>query len=80
MVPDVNIGEEPPLDVVFVCSGLDYSLSEEKSALAWLRGLERKGTSIGAISSGAFNLAEAGMIEMLLIKNNLFCLNRKRKQ
>ena len=38
-------------------------MSEEKSALAWLRGLERKGTSIGAISSGAFNLAEAGLME-----------------
>ncbi|NNF79997.1 MAG: GlxA family transcriptional regulator [Rhizobiales bacterium] len=63
VVPDVNIGEEPHLDVVFVCSGLDYTMSEEKSALAWLRGLERKGTSIGAISSGAFNLAEAGLME-----------------
>ncbi len=61
--PDLDMGEEPSLDVVFVCSGSDYSLQWEKSALAWLRGVERKGGAIGAISSGAYNLAEAGLME-----------------
>ena len=63
VVPDVNIGEEPHLDVVFVCSGLDYTMSDEKAHWPGCADLERKGTSIGAISSGAFNLAEAGLME-----------------
>lgn len=63
VVPDISTEDAPGLDMVFVCSGIDYALSGEKSALAWLRALERKGTALGAISSGAYNLAEAGLME-----------------
>lgn len=54
-----------PLDrdtTVVVCSGTDASEAADRKVLAWLRGHQRRGGRIGAICTGAYTLARAGLL------------------
>lgn len=58
-----GLGNCPELDVVLVCSGQSGARSTDSDVLNWLRKLNRSGVTIGGISSGAFILAEAGLLD-----------------
>jgi transcriptional regulator GlxA family with amidase domain len=47
---------------VVVCSGTDASDAADRRVLAWLRNHERMGGRIGAICTGAYTLARAGLL------------------
>lgn len=47
---------------VVVCSGTDASLAADRRVLSWLRAHQRKGGRIGAICTGAYTLARAGLL------------------
>ncbi|TRW96755.1 GlxA family transcriptional regulator [Paracoccus sp. M683] len=49
--------------VVIVCGGLDVQKAAVKPVLSWLRRQERSGAIIGAVCTGAWVLAEAGMLD-----------------
>lgn len=49
-------------DTLVVCAGVDAAAGATKDVLAWLRRETRKGMSFGALSSGAYILALAGLI------------------
>ena len=49
-------------DTLVVCAGVDAAMGSTKNVLAWLRRETRKGISFGALSSGAYTLALAGLI------------------
>jgi len=53
----------PEVDVVVVCTGQSGARTTESGVLNWLRKLSRSGVTIGGISSGAFILAEAGLLD-----------------
>lgn len=67
VVPDHGIETVPRLDVVFVLSGLDPQGAsrgaQDKATLAWLRRIARLGCRIGAISTGSYLLARAGLLD-----------------
>jgi transcriptional regulator GlxA family with amidase domain len=63
VVPDAPMCEAPTLDAVFVCSGLDPQGFEHPRAFAWLRDRAHSGTRIGALSTGTFALARAGLLD-----------------
>jgi transcriptional regulator GlxA family with amidase domain len=47
---------------VVVCSGTDASEAADRKVLAWLRDHSRRGGSLGAICTGAYTLARAGLL------------------
>ena len=47
---------------VFVCSGIDPIRAASKEVLGWIRQKDRQGTQLGGICTGAFALAQAGVI------------------
>ncbi len=48
---------------VVVCGGLDVHLHQDKTLQGWLRKLDRRGADIGAICTGSYILARAGLLD-----------------
>ncbi len=61
-LPDAAITDELHLDTLIVAGGLDISHSYTKEHLQWLRSLDRRSVRLGAICTGAFVLAQAGLM------------------
>jgi AraC family transcriptional regulator, carnitine catabolism transcriptional activator len=63
VTPDFGIADVPflPNLLVFACNHPTSHLN--KGLLAWLRRLERHGALIGAVDTGQFALAEAGLLD-----------------
>lgn len=61
---EVDQGLEPlgRETTVVVCSGTDASQAADRKVLAWLREHARRGGSLGAICTGAYTLARAGLL------------------
>lgn len=61
---EVDQGLEPLSreTTAIVCSGTDASQAADKRVLAWLRDHSRKGGGLGAICTGAYTLARAGLL------------------
>jgi transcriptional regulator GlxA family with amidase domain len=51
----------PP--VMIVCSGIGAERFGDRAVFAWLRRLDRSGSVIGAVSTGAYVLARAGLLD-----------------
>lgn len=47
----------------FVCSGFGVEHYQDKSVFNWLRKMERRGSAIGAMCTGSWLLARAGLID-----------------
>ncbi len=64
-VVNVDLGLDPILrdQKIVVCSGLDVRAGSSKPVLAWLRRESRKGMPVGAICTGTYTLAMAGLLE-----------------
>jgi len=62
--PDKSIASRKSLDVLFVCSGRNPAAECSPEILAFLRHHARHGAVLGGLSSGAYILAKAGMLEM----------------
>jgi transcriptional regulator GlxA family with amidase domain len=50
-------------DMVFVCSGVFVEKYESKSVNSWVRQLHRSGVTVGAMCTGAWVLAKAGLLD-----------------
>ncbi len=55
-------GEDRP-DMVFVCSGVFVERFDSRPIHSWLRQLHRSGTIVGALCTGAWVLAKAGLLD-----------------
>ncbi|MEP6679782.1 MAG: GlxA family transcriptional regulator, partial [Betaproteobacteria bacterium] len=58
-----SIADEPALDLLLVCAGLNNASLDDRAAHQWLRRLARRGAAIGGISLGAYMLAYAGLLD-----------------
>lgn len=65
IVFEVQAGiEEPPdVDMMVVCAGLNPESYDEKRVFAWLRRLSRAGIKVGGLSTGAYVLGKAGLLD-----------------
>ncbi|WP_347266531.1 GlxA family transcriptional regulator [Paracoccus sp. (in: a-proteobacteria)] len=50
-------------DTILVCGGIDVARAATRPLLAWLRREARRGSRIGALCTGAWVLAEAGLLD-----------------
>ncbi|AFO90968.1 GlxA family transcriptional regulator [Phaeobacter inhibens] len=62
ITPDLPMGPLPGDALAFVCSGVEPQNAASDAVLNWLRRERRFGRSIGGICTGAFALAQAGLL------------------
>ena len=60
--PDAAIADVPRCPTVIVVAGLEAQNFNDRRALSWLRQLARHGAQLGAISTGSYILARAGLL------------------
>lgn len=62
VVADTSLAEAENFDMMFICSGYCPEKFCDEKTLGWIRSLKRHGTLVGAISTGTYLLASAGVI------------------
>jgi len=62
-VTDYALAEAPALPAIVVTASYDHNRAITPGILAWLRRAGRFGASLGAVDTGAFALAEAGLLD-----------------
>lgn len=60
---DDGLAETQRGDTILVCSGVDVARAASRPVMAWLRREERRGARMGALCTGAWVLAEAGLLD-----------------
>jgi transcriptional regulator GlxA family with amidase domain len=63
LTPTVSLNEAGPLDLLMVCGGIDVRHSVAPGLEDALRRLARRGTALGALCTGSFVLADAGLLD-----------------
>jgi len=58
---DLSMAEA--LGTVVICGGIDVHLIKDKALPGWLRKADRRGADIGAICTGSYVLAKAGLLD-----------------
>ncbi|KIZ47647.1 MULTISPECIES: GlxA family transcriptional regulator [Rhodopseudomonas] len=61
--PDCAIATEQLFDIVLVCAGGNPTKFSDRATMTWLRGLARRGVTIGGISGGPYILARAKVLD-----------------
>nr|WP_281493717.1 GlxA family transcriptional regulator [Ancylobacter koreensis] len=61
--PTVPLAEAGPLDLLLVCGGIDVRHAATPPIEDALRRLSRRGVALGALCTGAFVLADAGLLD-----------------
>ncbi len=63
IAPQGDLEQAYDLSTVAVCAGVDAHKVTDKTLLNWLRRMDRKGADIGALCTGSYILARAGLLE-----------------
>ncbi|WP_339631835.1 GlxA family transcriptional regulator [uncultured Sneathiella sp.] len=63
ILPDMALADAACLDILFVCGGIGTDKIRDEHLFAELRRIVQHGTEIGALSTGAFVLAAAGLLD-----------------
>jgi AraC family transcriptional regulator, glycine betaine-responsive activator len=63
LTPTHRVADAGPLDIVFVCGGVDIRHMVDRGTENALRRLARQGVPLGALCTGTFALAEAGLLD-----------------
>lgn len=60
---DGSFRDAPKMDAVVVCAGVDVQLIDHRDLIAVIRKLTKFGASAGAVCTGAYVLAKAGLLD-----------------
>ena len=62
ITPDRAITDSTDLDLIFLCGGVDIERTYDKALLFWIRKLAHQKLPIGAICTGTYLMAQAGVL------------------
>lgn len=60
---DHGLGDHYPVDILFVCGGLDLEAACNETVYEQLWKLDRHGTALGGLCTGSYLLARAGLLD-----------------
>ncbi|CAM2782790.1 GlxA family transcriptional regulator [Vibrio mytili] len=60
--PDCSMADAPQLDTLIVVGGVNITRSYTRRQISWLQSLARKHIRLGGVCTGAYVLAEAGLL------------------
>ena len=63
ITPDAAMQNAPALDAVIVCGGVDIQHSVKREHVSWLQLQARQGRQLGAVCTGSWALAKAGLLD-----------------
>jgi transcriptional regulator GlxA family with amidase domain len=63
ITPDASIANAPAMDMLIVVGGIGIQDSVRREHLAWLRTQARRGCHLGAVCTGSWALAHAGLVD-----------------
>jgi transcriptional regulator GlxA family with amidase domain len=63
ITPDASMTDPLNLDTIIVVGGVNITRSYTRRQIAWLQRMARRGCNIGAICTGAYALADAGLLD-----------------
>jgi len=63
VVPTIPAADAANLDMVFVCGGVDVHKACNETTIAYLRRLSRQNVALGALCTGSYVLARAGLLD-----------------
>jgi len=63
ITPDASTANAPALSAVIVCGGVDIQRSVTRDHVQWLQGQARQGRQMGAVCTGSWALAKAGLLD-----------------
>ncbi|HNB25393.1 MAG TPA: GlxA family transcriptional regulator, partial [Alphaproteobacteria bacterium] len=63
VTPDTSLDQPPDFSTLIVCAGNHPTQYLDRRLLNWLRRIDRHGIRIGALDTGTFALAEAGLMD-----------------
>ena len=62
VVAQRSIEDAADCDTLLVCAGVDARRYDDRATMAWLRGVARRGRTVGGLCTGAHLLARAGLL------------------
>jgi len=77
---DYTLSDEVALDLVIVVGGIDIEQSVQRADLAWLRKQAQKGVQLGALCTGSYVLASAGLLNGYQCSAHWDCLTLLTEQ
>ena len=77
---DYTLSDEVDLDLVIVVGWIDIEQSVQRSDLAWLRKQAQKGVQMGALCTGSYVLASAGLLNGYQCSAHWDCLTLLTEQ
>jgi transcriptional regulator GlxA family with amidase domain len=77
---DYTLSDEADFDLVIVVGGIDIEQSVQRSDLAWLRKQAQKGAQLGALCTGSYALASAGLLNGYQCSAHWDCLTLLTEQ
>jgi transcriptional regulator GlxA family with amidase domain len=63
ITPDTAVANAPAMDMVIVCGGVGIQRSVTRGHISWLQSQSRQGRKLGAVCTGSWALAEAGLLD-----------------
>jgi len=60
--PEGDLERAGDLSTIAICGGLDIHKVGDKHLISWLRRMDRKGADLGALDTGSYLLAKAGLL------------------
>ncbi|TYC58257.1 GlxA family transcriptional regulator [Marinobacter sp. BW6] len=74
MVPDASIREDHSFDLVIVVAGIDVTRSFSRHEVQWLKQMARRHVLMGAVCTGPYVLASAGLLDGYACSAHWECL------